>query len=93
MTIGLAALILAALFDIYTTHRAVKLPGLVEGNPLVRALMGEKPKLLPMLAGKAAVVALLIWLNVGDVGYIVGACIWGAVSLHNLKIIRRREGK
>lgn len=91
MTIGLAALIAAALLDVYTTYRGVKLPGVTEANPVARALLGPKPKILPMLLGKAAAIGLLVWMDVGTVGYLVVAGIWGAVSLHNLKIIRRME--
>lgn len=92
MDIGLTAIIIAGLFDVYTTNRAIKLPGLEEGNPLVRRLFGPKPKLLPMLAGKAAAVGLLLWFEVGTLALLIGAGIWGVVSLNNLKLIRRREG-
>lgn len=91
MNIAFAALIAAALLDIYTTHRGIKLPGVEESNPIARRLFGPKPKLWPMAIVKAAAVGALIYLNVGTVGYIVAAAAWGAVSLHNLKIIRRRE--
>ena len=91
MNIAFAALIAAALLDVYTTYRGVKLPSVTEANPVARALLGPKPKILPMLLGKAAAIGLLVWMDVGQVAYFVCAAIWGAASLHNLKIIRRLE--
>ena len=91
MTVGLTALILTALLDIYTTHRGVKLPNVTEANPLVRWLFGPRPKVFPMLLGKAVAVGAIVWLNPGEIGYFIVAAIWATVSLHNLKIIRRVE--
>ena len=91
MNIAFAALIAAAILDLYTTHRGLKFRTVEERNPIIRAIFGPKPSIWPLAVIKAGAVAALVWLDVGTAGYLIGAGIWGAVSLHNLKVIRRME--
>ena len=78
------ALILAALADIYTSHRAFK-RGSVELNPLVSKLFGKRPGLAPMIAVKAAACAALAYLDYTPVT-LMGAAVWAVVAIRNHRI-------
>ena len=81
--IAYIALALAALADIYTSHRAFK-AGSIEVNPLVSKLFGKRPSLAAMIAVKALAAGVVVYFG-GEFGAAVAAIAWGVVALLNLR--------
>lgn len=79
-------LIIAALADIYTSHRVFKLGG-IEANPLVAKLFGKRPPFAAMVAVKAAATGLVIW-HGGPTWCYVGAALWAAAAVYNWRLVR-----
>ena len=76
-------LILAALADIYTSHRAFK-AGRVEVNPLVYKLFGKRPSFGAMVAVKVAASAVVLAYGTPAMIY-AAAGVWAVVALLNLR--------
>ena len=74
-------LTIAALADVYTSHRAFK-RGSVEVNPLVSKLFGKRPGFGAMLAIKAAATGLVAYLG-SDTLILAGAAVWAAAAVWN----------
>ena len=76
-------LTLAALADVYTSHRAFK-RGAVEINPLIAKLFGKRPSFGNMLLVKALAFGVIAYLGT-DAMILAAAGVWGLVALLNLK--------
>lgn len=76
-------LALAALADIYTSHRAFK-AGRVEVNPLVSKLFGKRPSLGALLAVKAVAFGVIAYFGTPTT-ILIAAAIWLVVAVLNLR--------
>lgn len=77
-------LAIAALADVYTSHRAFK-RGSVEVNPLVSKLFGKRPSLGAMLGVKAVAFGVIAYLGTPTM-ILAAAGVWGLVALLNLRL-------